>query len=178
MQKSIRLGDIPQEELDELERIALIKVGNPSLPNLVKYLLKQELKKKNITTNNKNIGLKTEGRIEIRLTKEVKEVLEKNAQIEGITVNKYIVALLNNSLVKNNPKHLTFLQRQELKLSNYQLFQIGNNINQIAKRLNTEGNSPTLAEVKRWKNDLLNWKKFFDEHKKKVGKLISATPTL
>ncbi|WDU48977.1 plasmid mobilization relaxosome protein MobC [Taylorella equigenitalis] len=177
MQKSIKLNNFSEKEIEELQKIALIKTGKSSLPSLVKVLLKQELKNQNIITNNKYIGSKTNDVVKIRLTKEVKKVLEANAQIEGITVNKYIVALLNNSLVKNAPKHLTFLQRQELKQSNYQLYQIGNNINQIAKKLNSEGFT-TSDEIKKWCKELVNWKEYFDLHKTKVGKLISATPIL
>lgn len=97
MQKSIKLNNFSEKEIEELQKIALIKTGKSSLPSLVKVLLKQELKNQNIITNNKYIGSKTNDVVKIRLTKEVKKVLEANAQIEGITVNKYIVALLNNS---------------------------------------------------------------------------------
>lgn len=71
-------------------------------------------------------------RIGIYLTKEDKETIEKNAEKYGLTVSKFLAFVGT----RDNEIPATAEDKKIIFDLNYQIEKAGNNLNQVAKRLN------------------------------------------
>ena len=166
----IKIYGLTQEQINQLSQIALAKIHKKSISALAKKLLLELL------TNCQSHPLRSETdnakkRPVIRLNTALMHNLQAEASSEGMTLNKYIVLLLHNYSTKT--KHQpTLEQRNILRQSNYQLVQIGKNLNQIAKALN-QGQRASLNSQK-----LEDLRLLINEHTNKVADFISSTPTL
>ena len=84
-----------------------------------------------------------------------------------MTLNQYVRLLLVTHLSKDTV--LTANEVKALRESNYQIYKLGVNINQVAKALNM-GNATSLSL-----KELQNLSDAIDKHVAKVGQLLQAT---
>ena len=133
----MKVYGLSKDDKTLLKEIALKKTGKASLSNFVKHLLMKELSTEtiHIPTAKKDLNSIAD-RLEIRLSKANKTTLETLAKTEGMSINSYISLLLHGYVTKE--PQLTTNEVQAIRESNYQLYKIGNNLNQVAKALNME----------------------------------------
>lgn len=162
----VRIRDISEKEYEELKNVALHIVGTPSIAALAKHLLLKQTEAR----LNKAFVEAVSKRTEIRLNTKTKDKLQQLAAQENMSLNRYIVMLLNNYV--ETKKIMSRTQLQALRESNYQLFQIGKNINQIAKALN-QGLPATVSSA-----ELEKIYHFIDKHTEEVRQVIVKTPSL
>lgn len=163
----IKIYGLTKEQCALLKKVAIQKVDKQSISLLAKQLLLNEIE---ISTTTEKPKTERKRRAEIRLNPSTQEKLLELATAQGMTLNRFMVMLLNNYI--EDTKIMSATQIQALRESNYQLYQIGTNINQIAKALN-QGKSASLTSQK-----LDELAKLIDEHTSKVADVISTTPTL
>jgi len=73
-------------------------------------------------------------RIEIRLTKEEKKMIQEYAKSDRFTISDYIKQMaLKKAVVSNRVEYTT-----DLRNLNFELNKIGNNVNQMAKHFNSK----------------------------------------
>lgn len=162
----IRLRNIKKEDYDSLKKIALKKTGSASPTSLARHLVMQTLLEK----NKEPIDLNSDGRtnrLEIRLPEDAINALSNEASLQTMTLNQYIRLLLITHLSKDSV--LTANEVKALRESNYQIYKLGVNINQVAKALNM-GNATSLSL-----KELQNLNDAIDKHVAKVGQLLQAT---
>ncbi|WP_028357648.1 plasmid mobilization protein [Brackiella oedipodis] len=148
---------------EKLKKLALEKTGKTSLSNFTKQLLIAQIapehEKTPITAPKRQTA-----RVEVRISQELLKKLTQDAQQSDMTVNQFITFVLTRYAASN-----TILTRKEvatLRESNYQLFKIGHNLNQIAKALNQgQSSSLTTTQIK-----TLN--QHIDQHLNEVHTLI------
>lgn len=163
----IKIYGLTKEQCALLKKVAIQKVDKQSISLLAKQLLLNEIE---ISTTTEKPKTERKRRAEIRLNPSTQEKLLELATAQGMTLNRFMVMLLNNYI--EDTKIMSATQIQALRESNYQLYQIGTNINQIAKALN-QGKPASLTSQK-----LDELAKLIDEHTSKVADVISTTPTL
>lgn len=161
----LRIRNLSDEEYSQLKFLALQQTGSSSVSTLVRHWIRDVLQ---TPSNNVLLTQSTSSRIEIRLKN--KEKLLELATSQNMGLNRFISMLLYN--YTHNKKMMSTSQIQVLRDSNYQLYQIGKNINQIAKALNHR-NAVSLTSQKL---DFIT--KVIETHTNKVADLISTTPTL
>ncbi|CAM5191838.1 hypothetical protein OURE66S_03865 [Oligella ureolytica] len=98
------------------------------------------------------------------MTEQTKFELEELAKAEGMTLNRYIVMLLHGYSTKEPV--LSTNEVDAIRKSNYQLYKIGHNLNQIAKALNA-GLPNSISNT-----EITKLKAVIDEHMTKVHQLI------
>lgn len=161
----LRIRNVSEEDYESLKALALQLTGSCSVSSLVRYWISQSGIFKQ---PKKDVDVSKSSRLEIQLKN--KEQLLELASAQGMRLNRFIVMLLNN--YTQETKIMSSTQIQALRESNYQLYQIGTNINQIAKALN-QGKPVSLTSQK-----LDELAKQIDTHTSKVADVISTTPTL
>lgn len=161
----IKIYGLTKEQCLALEQLALQKIDKKSVSLLAKQLLLDALN--NVTSET---SVHTKKRTEIRLNTNTKNKLQQLAAQENMSLNRYIVMLLNNHV--ETKKIMSRTQLQALRESNYQLFQMGKNINQIAKALN-QGLPATVSST-----ELEKIYRFIDKHTDEVMEVIANTPSL
>lgn len=135
MKKDIhfRIRGLSVTEVERLREKAHQVTGSKSIAGLAKKLLyEQGFLIATPTINSSD----EQSRFEIRLGTQDQQVLEKLAHQEGMTLNRYVTMLLRGYISKE--PQLTTNEVQAIRESNYQLYKIGNNLNQVAKALNME----------------------------------------
>jgi predicted DNA binding CopG/RHH family protein len=159
-----RIRNINQDDYESLKQAALKYTGSPSPSALARYLINQKIKTDNDTSalDEEN----TTNRIHIRMPQPSVEKLREEAKANSMTLNQYIRLLLVSHLHKEALPSTS--EVQALRDSNYQLYKIGVNLNQIAKALNT-GSAMSLTT-----NELRSVRELIDGHFKKVGSLLQA----
>lgn len=163
----IKIYGLTKEQCVLLKKVAIQKVDKQSISLLAKQLLLNEIE---ISTSTEKLKPERKRRAEIRLNPSTQEKLLELAIAQGMTLNRFMVMLLNNYI--EDTKIMSATQIQALRESNYQLYQIGTNINQIAKALN-QGKPASLTSQK-----LDELAQLIDTHTAKVADVISTTPTL
>lgn len=162
-----RVRNLSNDEYLHLRKIALQETGTHSIAALAKKILfdKKLIKQKNQINDDVAPDLeKSSRRLEIRLTEQTKLELEELAKAEGMTLNRYIVMLLHSYTTKEPV--LSTNEVDAIRKSNYQLYKIGHNLNQIAKSMNAGlPNSISNTEITKLKTVI-------DEHMTKVHQLI------
>jgi hypothetical protein len=161
----LRIRNVSEEDYASLKALALQLTGSRSVPSLIRYWINQS---GTIRQPEKEVDSPKSSRLEIQLKN--KEQLSELASAQGMKLNRFIVMLLNN--YTQETKIMSATQIQALRESNYQLYQIGTNINQIAKALN-QGKPTSLTSQK-----LDELASLIDAHTAKVADVISTTPTL
>lgn len=160
----LRIRNVSEEDYANLKALALQLTGSYSVPSLIRYWIRQS----GIKLQDNQLPKLSRSRLEIQLKN--KEQLSALALTQGMTLNRFIVMLLHN--YTQDTKIMSATQIQALRESNYQLYQLGKNINQIAKALN-QGKPVSLTSQK-----LDDLAKLIDTHTSKVADVISTTPTL
>lgn len=162
----VRLRNIEKEDYESLKQIAFKKTGSASPTSLARYLLKQELSKQNEEYETLDTEVINK-RIHIRISQTDFEKLSAEAIDHTMTLNQYVRLLLVTHLSKDTV--LTASEVKALRESNYQIYKLGVNINQVAKALNM-GNATSLSL-----KELQNLSDAIDKHVAKVGQLLQAT---
>ena len=119
--------------------------------------MSEEIKRKR---NRKQIN-KRKGRerfifLNVRISPQENEDLNKRINKANITKSEYVRRAISNTEIKEKP---TIEFYEDMK----QLIRIGNNVNQLAKKANTLN----FIDVDEYKNQAIEWKKFMDMIKKK-----------
>ncbi len=170
----MRITGLTSSQTEQLKEVALTLTGKRSVSLLAKQLLLAKLSKHEQpakATKEESILTRKKSRVEVRLDGLTKKQLTEWANAENSTINRYIAMLLINYAKKHN-QTLTAYRLQSLRNSNYQLFQIGKNINQIAQALN-QGAPVSITSL-----ELEKLYKKIDEHTDLVRKVITKTPSL
>lgn len=84
-------------------------------------------------------------RIEIRLTTQEYDKLIEHAQQSGFSPAKWLVTLLRYQFVRHTP--LTVLELDKLDERLYQVRMLGQNLNQVARALNSHELHPSQADL-------------------------------
>ena len=106
-------------------------------------------------------------RWEVPLTPSEKQAVVKRAEQENCSSRRWVVNLIRLALTKE-PQFMT-KELEELGESNYQLYSIGRNLNQLAKRLNEGHLEPVTVER------IEELRKAIREHTDKVNRAMSAS---
>lgn len=171
MQKRVRVTiKLTSKQQTQLKAIAKT-YGIGTIAGLAQFLLVEKLPIEKPTTlpeETNALGVKT--RVELQLGADLNQTLKHMANQEGMSLNKFIVLLLHNYAMKE--KVISNLQLQTLRNSNFQLFQIGKNINQIAKALNSKQSTYVSTE------QLKEIASFIDAHTEKVIDVISQVHSI
>lgn len=163
----MKVYGLSPEHIKNLQKLAYKKIGKKSVSSLAKYLLLQELTN---TSNQKqpinNIS-KESKRLELRLTEHAFTKLCETAVKQNMTINRYAALILHEHTTGEAIP--TTKEVQALRESNYQIYKLGVNINQVAKAINM-GNATSLTL-----KELQNLNEAIDKHFGEVGKLLQAT---
>lgn len=128
-----RIRGLSVTEVEQLREKAHQVTGSKSIAGLAKKLLYEQ---GFLTETPKSSSSEGQSRFEIRLCNQDQQALEKLANQEGMTLNRYVTMLLRGYISKG--PQLTTNEVKAIRESNYQLYKIGNNLNQVAKALNME----------------------------------------
>lgn len=161
-----RLRNISKEDYQSLKKIALKNTGSASPTRLARHLIMQKLMESREYSPPVNLDEHT-NRLEIRLPEDAINELKSEAATQAMTLNQYIRLLLITYVSKESV--LTVNEVQALRESNYQIYKLGVNINQVAKAINM-GNATSLTL-----KELQNLNEAIDKHFGEVGKLLQAT---
>ena len=162
----MRVYGLTIEEKKALQQLATEKFGKPSISCLAKHLLINELaKNKTITPLKSSEQEKT--RHVIRVADSISKKLAELARAEGMTLNRYLVMLIHEHLRKEPT--LTLNEVTAVQHSNYQLYKLGVNLNQIAKALNSQQSTNLSSK------QLDDLQVTIDKHFTTVGKLIQKS---
>lgn len=163
----LRIRNVSEEDYANLKALALQLTGSCSVSSLIRYWIQHS---GTMTPEKQDNQLPKLSRSRLEIQLKNKEPLSALALTQGMTLNRFIVMLLHN--YTQDTKIMSATQIQALRESNYQLYQLGKNINQIAKALN-QGKPVSLTSQK-----LDDLAKLIDTHTSKVADVISTTPTL
>lgn len=162
----MKIYGLTPDEKEALKKLADEKFGKPSISSLARHLLINELLiKKPVNTIN-SIDEKNQRHV-IRISKASSVRLAELAKSEGMSVNRYIIMLLHAHLHKEPT--LTMNEVKAVQHSNYQLYKIGVNINQIAKALNS------LQSANLSSRFLKQLHESIDKHFTTIGNLIQKS---
>ena len=162
----MKVYGLTEPEKKALQKLANDKFGKPSISSLAKHLLINELAHSTTPNQSEALDRKTE-RVEVRLSKTVSAKLEKLAKAEGMSLNRYAIMILHNHI--NKEKTLTANEVTAVQHSNYQLYKLGVNLNQIAKALNSQQATNLSSQL------LTEIQDTIDKHFTSVGKLIQKS---
>ena len=107
-------------------------------------------------------------RIEIRLTNKEHLMLTEHAKKSGFSPTKWLVTLVRYQFIKHTP--LTVLELDKLDERLYQIRMIGQNLNQIARALNSHELNSSQVEMMSMLQALL---KVLDEDRKALKAIAS-----
>ena len=158
-----RLRNIDSKDYEALTHVAYQTIGRPSPTALARHLIKSAIPR----THVKSSLPRKNNRIEVRLSDMKMAKLTEQAQANEMTLNQYIRLILNTHINKAVP--LTTAEISALRESNFQLYKIGQNLNQIAKALNSQ------LPVNLTSQFLEELQRLIDSHFEKVGDLIQKS---
>lgn len=167
----IKVYGVTEKMKNSLEEISYKKFGKASLSNTIKEILRLYIMNyrnpSKIEYDPKNKMNTKRIRMEIKLHPDEYAYLCKMASIHETSSNQMLLAQVRY-LMNKNPT-LSDAELKTVRLSNIRLQQIGRNLNQIAKQLNsTNGASITTKQI-----DMLSQE--INQHTQTVGKLIIAS---
>lgn len=162
----MKIYGLTNDEKSALQQLANTKLGKPSISSFAKHLLINEITQSKNTKFTEIPERKTE-RLEVRLSKTASAQLEKLAKAEGMSLNRYAIMILHNHINKENT--LTTNEVTAVQHSNYQLYKLGVNLNQIAKALNSNTSTNLSSTF------LADLQKTINEHFTSIGKLIQKS---
>lgn len=163
----MKIYGLTSQHINDLKKIAFKKIGKSSVSSFAKHLLLQQLLEQNHTAIDIKHYSENPRRLELRLAVPVFKRLKEIAEIHSMTVNRYSALILHDHITCEPTP--TVNEVQVLRESNYQLYKLGVNLNQVAKALNsTSATSLSLKEVQVLQVAV-------DEHIRTVGKLLQAT---
>ncbi len=127
---------LTQEQKDFLYDYAQEHLGSRSRNKAILHLINEKMQKNEPVVQKKFIQKEHEPkeRIQLSLRKTDYDFLKKIAEEEDTSMQYYIISLILRDLY--NHKRLNGKELELLRKSNYQLYKIGVNINQIAKAIN------------------------------------------
>lgn len=129
-----RIRGTTLSEQEQLKEKALQLTGKRSVSALAKKLLFEQgflaIKPPALEVSAE------QSRFEIRLASQSMLELERQAKQEGMTLNSYVTMLLYGYTTKE--PQLTTNAVRAIRESNFQLYKIGSNLNQVAKALNMQ----------------------------------------
>lgn len=138
-----------------------------ALRQVVEKLLNSPSKPSSIFTQAKGSDRGKKLRWEVPLTPSEKQAVEKRAEQENCSPRRWVVNLIRLALTRE-PQFMT-KELEVLGESNYQLYSIGRNLNQLAKRLNEGHLEPVTVER------IEELRKAIREHTDKVNRAMSAS---
>ena len=164
----IDVHGLTEEEKETLKQLALQHTGKANISGFVKQWLRAQRDKPTIpklypTIPAASTQQKTM-RLELKLPPHIADYLTQGAKIGKMSANRYALAILAG-YIDQHPI-LTGNEVTALYQSNYQLVKIGNNLNQIARKLNA-GETASLTS-----QNIAELAAFIDQHTDKVGELI------
>ncbi|AVL70636.1 hypothetical protein AAEX37_01079 [Oligella sp. MSHR50489EDL] len=161
--KEVRIRNVSNDDYIRLQEISRQETGSQSVAALAKKQLFKALQRDDEISATKSSPTT---RLRVALNYEAKETLQILAKKEGMTINNYI-AMLCYRHISTKPI-LTTNEVQAVQQSNYQLYKLGVNLNQIAKSLNMgQPTSITSQQIQRLKDDI-------NQHMRKVHELIEV----
>ncbi|MBR5940167.1 MAG: plasmid mobilization relaxosome protein MobC [Neisseriaceae bacterium] len=167
----IKVCGVTEKMKNSLEEISYRKFGRTSLSNTIKEILRLYIANYRNPTkieydpNNKMTGKRH--RMEIKLNPDEYAYLRQMATIHETTSNQMLLAQVR--YLMNRYPVLSDAELKTVRLSNIRLQQIGRNLNQIAKQLNSmNGASITTQYIQALQNEI-------NQHTQSVGELISAS---
>lgn len=138
-----------------------------ALKAVVQKLLASEKEPRELFTQAGGPDRGTKKRWEVPLTPSEKAAVEKRAERENCSPRRWVVDLIRLSLT-HEPQFST-KEIEELGESNYQLYSIGRNLNQLAKRLNEGHLEPVTVER------IEELRKVIKDHTDSVNRAMSAS---
>lgn len=138
-----------------------------ALKAVVVKLLSSEVKAHKIFSQSGGPDRGKKKRWEVPLTPSEKAAVEKRAKEENCSPRRWVVDLIRLSLT-HDPQFST-KEIEELGESNYQLYSIGRNLNQLAKRLNEGHLEPVTVER------IEELRKVIKAHTDSVNRAMSAS---
>ena len=110
----------------------------------------------------------SKNRIEIRLTDKEHDKLTEHAEKSGFSPSQWLVTLVRYQFIKHTPLNVLELDKLDERL--YQIRMIGQNLNQIARALNSRELSSSQVDVMPMLQELL---KVLDEDRKALKAIAS-----
>lgn len=156
-QYCMQSGISPSEALRQL--LSKILTGDTALDKLLNI-------PQGVLPKPENSPLKN--RIEIRLTDKEHDKLRKHAEKSGFSPTQWLVTLVRYQFIKHTP--LTVLELDILDERLYQIRMIGQNLNQIARALNSHELSSSQVDMMPMLQSLL---KVLDEDRKALKAITS-----
>ena len=167
----IKVHGVTDKMKNTLERLSHQKFGKSSVSNTVKEIVRMYIANHDNPTKieyDPNATLKgSRLRLEVKVRSEEYEYLRQMAELHETTSNQIVASLIRN-LVAKYPT-LSTAEINAVRLSNIRLLQIGRNLNQIAKQLNSMGGATITTQ------HIDNLLKEINQHTEKVGELIVAS---
>ena len=174
--RQIKVCGVSDTLYGELEKLSLAVFGKKSVSKIIKKIVadffllqtekneeKPKLMRYQPQTDNENKRV----RIEIRLSAAEYAYLQQMGALHEMSANEIVAQQVRN-LIDRHPTH-SIAELSTLRLSNVRLLQIGRNINQIAKQMNTSGMAELNTQFLYKILDTIN------EHTQTVGEVINAS---
>jgi hypothetical protein len=165
-QSPLKVYGLSDTDLEVLRQISQQRYGKANVSLLARDLLLAESTKDSLESESQISGNNDNGkeRRELRLPRRLDDYLARCAKTGKMSVNRYAISILMGYM-EQHPT-LTDDEVRALYQSNYQLVKIGNNLNQIARKLNA-GETVSLTS-----QSIADLVAFIDAHTDKVGELI------
>ncbi len=162
----LKVRGLSQKQKDFLYDYAQAQLGSKSRSKAILHLINEKMPKDKQTIQGKFIQQNDESkeRIQLSLRKTDYDLLKAIAEEEDTSMQYYIISLILKDLY--NHKRLNGKELELLRQSNYQLYKIGVNLNQIAKAINA-------GEEKELEIEQLI--EFIDSHVENVKVLLNNT---
>ena len=162
----MRVYGLTHDDKKALHKIANERFGKPSLSSLAKHLLINELERNKDTSHLKSAEQRNQRHV-IRVSKSISMQLAELAKANGMTLNRYLVMLIHEHL--NKEPTLTANEVAAVQHSNYQLYKLGVNLNQIAKALNSQQRTNLSSQL------ITELQETINKHFTTVGSLIQKS---
>ena len=161
--REVRIRNLSHDEYQMLQNVARHEIGSQSVAALAKKQLLKTLQREDEIVPIENAP---STRLRVSLNEHAKDTIQKMAEDEGMTINQFI-AMLCYRHISSKPI-LSTNEVQAVQQSNYQLYKLGVNLNQIAKALNM--GQPVCITSK----EIQGLKEYIKQHMNKVHELIEV----
>lgn len=173
--RQIKVCGVSDTLYGELEKLSLAVFGKKSVSKIIKKIVadffrlqteENEEKSRLLyyqpqTADNRRL------RIEIRLSAAEYAYVQQMGKLHEMSANEIVAQQVRN-LIDRHPT-LSIAELSTLRLSNVRLLQIGRNINQIAKQMNTNGMVGLSTQL------LYDIQNTINKHAQSVGEMINAS---
>jgi hypothetical protein len=184
----LNVDKVPPEVKQALRALAMARYGVPNASMLVRELINKELIDRGLVINssisdndiidvsNKNIiAAEDTIRVEVRLPSQLNDALiiysESNFSTRQQVILKAVLNILGKDILLTNSIEV-------LRESNYGLSKIGNNLNQLAKALNTIAKFGGDKDVPELGKKLAAYRKDISKHIQKVNPVLQNNISL